>query len=53
MRRNVILTLARMWQTVTTGEITSKMSAEWAIPLLPKEHVTLLDIARKGYRGRV
>ncbi|HDB5080486.1 DUF4111 domain-containing protein, partial [Staphylococcus aureus] len=50
--RNVILTLARMWQTVTTGEITSKdVAAEWAIPLLPKEHVTLLDIARKGYRG--
>ncbi|ALY26056.1 streptomycin 3''-adenylyltransferase [Staphylococcus aureus] len=47
--RNVILTLARMWQTVTTGEITSKdVAAEWAIPLLPKEHVTLLDIARKG-----
>ncbi|ENN42003.1 streptomycin 3''-adenylyltransferase, partial [Staphylococcus aureus M1565] len=45
--RNVILTLARMWQTVTTGEITSKdVAAEWAIPLLPKEHVTLLDIAR-------
>lgn len=50
--RNVILTLARMWQTVTTGEITSKdVAAEWAIPLLPKEHVTLLDITRKGYRG--
>ncbi|EVU54413.1 hypothetical protein U310_01856, partial [Staphylococcus aureus F89441] len=27
-----------MWQTVTTGEITSKdVAAEWAIPLLPKE----------------
>ncbi|MGZ9317137.1 aminoglycoside nucleotidyltransferase ANT(9) [Staphylococcus aureus] len=50
--RNVILTLARMWQTVTIGEIFSKdVAAEWAIPLLPKEHATLLDIARKGYRG--
>lgn len=40
-----------MWQTVTTGEISSKdIAAEQAIPLLPKEHATLLDIARKGYR---
>lgn len=39
---------------MTTGEITSKdVAAEWAMPLLPKEHVTLLDIARKGYQGSV
>lgn len=50
--RNVILTLARMWQTVTTGEISSKdVAAEWAIPLLPKENAVLLDIARKAYLG--
>lgn len=50
--RNVILTLARMWQTVTTGEISPKdVAAEWAIPRLPKEHATLLDLARKAYRG--
>ncbi|HZG17296.1 MAG TPA: aminoglycoside nucleotidyltransferase ANT(9) [Candidatus Bathyarchaeia archaeon] len=50
--RNVILTLARMWQTVTTGDISPKdMAAEWAIPLLPKEQATLLDIAKKAYRG--
>jgi aminoglycoside 9-adenylyltransferase len=50
--RNVILTLARMWQTVTTGEISPKdVAAKWAIPLLPKEHSNLMDIARKSYRG--
>src|SRR5699024_10764125 len=50
--RNVILTLARMWQTVTTGEITSKdVAVEWAILLLAKENVTLMYIARHGYRG--
>lgn len=50
--RNVILTLARMWLTVATGEISSKdIAAEWVIPQLPKEHVTLLNLARKAYRG--
>lgn len=50
--RNVILTLARMWLTVAVGEISSKdIAAEWAIPQLPKEHATLLNVARKAYRG--
>ena len=50
--RNVILTLARMWLTVAVGEISSKdLAAEWAIPKLPKEHATLLNLARKAYRG--
>lgn len=50
--RNVILTLARMWLTVAVGEISPKdAAAEWAIPRLPKEHATLLDLARKAYRG--
>ncbi len=50
--RNVILTLARMWLTVAVGEISSKdIAAEWAIPQLPEEHATLLDSARKAYRG--
>lgn len=44
--RNVILTLARMWQMMMTGEITPKdVAAAWAIPRLPKEHATLLDMA--------
>ncbi|UJL45273.1 aminoglycoside nucleotidyltransferase ANT(9) [Virgibacillus sp. NKC19-16] len=50
--RNVILTLARMWQTVAVGEISPKnVAAEWAIPRLSKEHATLLDLARKAYLG--
>ncbi|HFI0339065.1 TPA: DUF4111 domain-containing protein, partial [Streptococcus suis] len=50
--RNVILTLARMWLTASTGEIRSKdLAAEWAIPQLPYEHAILLDKARKAYLG--
>jgi len=50
--RNVILTLARMWLTVAVGEISSKdIAAEWAIPQLPIEHATLLNLARKAYHG--
>jgi len=50
--RNVILTLARMWFTAATGEISPKdVAAEWAIPRLPKEQANLLDTARKAYRG--
>jgi len=52
--RNVLLTLARMWVTVSTGEIVSKDSAaEWAIPQLPSEPAALLDLARKAYLGEV
>lgn len=50
--RNVILTLARMWVTASSGEIRSKdLAAEWAIPQLPYEHAILLDKARKAYLG--
>lgn len=50
--RNVILTLARMWLTASTGEIRSKdLAAEWAIPQLPDEHATLLNKAREAYLG--
>ncbi|ONK21351.1 adenylyltransferase [Bacillus sp. VT-16-64] len=50
--RNVILTLARMWFTASTSEISSKdQSAEWAIPQLPEYHAALLHLARKAYLG--
>lgn len=50
--RNVILTLSRMWLTVSTGEITAKdVAAEWAIARLPKEQASLVDYARSAYRG--
>lgn len=52
--RNVILTLARMWQTVTIGEISPKeVVAKWALPRLPKEYYNLLELARKAYRGEI
>lgn len=50
--RNVILTLARMWVTAATGEITSKdQSAKWVIPKLPEEHAALVELARSAYLG--
>lgn len=50
--RNVILTLARMWYTASTGEFCSKdQAAEWSIPRLPEELTPLLDQARKAYLG--
>lgn len=50
--RNVILTLARMWQTAATGEISSKdQAAEWAMSRLSGNYTSLLDIARKAYLG--
>ncbi len=49
---NVILTLARMWQTVSIGEISPKdVATKWALPRLTKETSTLLNLARKAYRG--
>lgn len=50
--RNVILTLARMWLTLATGEIATKdAAAEWAIKRLPDEQASLLDSAGKAYLG--
>ncbi|EHQ89150.1 aminoglycoside nucleotidyltransferase ANT(9) [Desulfosporosinus youngiae] len=50
--RNVILTLARMLLTASTGEIRSKdRAAEWVIPQLPPEQAALLNLAGKAYRG--
>lgn len=50
--RNVILTLARMWLTATTGDIAPKdKAAEWAMKQLPKELASLLNEARLGYLG--
>ena len=50
--RNVILTLARMWLTASTGEFSSKdLAAEWVIPQLPPEHAALLEYARRAYLG--
>ena len=50
--RNVLLTLARMWQTLTTGEFAAKnVAADWAIPRLTPETATLIAYARDAYLG--
>ena len=50
--RNVLLTLARMWFTISTGKICSKdAAAEWAISRLPQKFAMLLETARKAYLG--
>jgi aminoglycoside 9-adenylyltransferase len=50
--RNVILTLARMWVTLATGEIVSKdAAAEWALARAPADVTTALKLARDAYLG--
>jgi streptomycin 3"-adenylyltransferase len=51
--RNVVLTLARIWATVATGEIKSKdAAADWAIAQLPPQHRPVLDHAKQLYLTR-
>jgi streptomycin 3"-adenylyltransferase len=48
--RNIVLTLARVWVTVATGEIRSKdAAADWALARLPLEHRPVLARARAIY----
>jgi hypothetical protein len=50
--RNVVLTLARVWLTLVTGEIRSKAAAaDWALDRLPAEHRAVLAHARSAYLG--
>jgi predicted nucleotidyltransferase len=50
--RNTLLTLARIWMTVETGEIRSKdAAAAWALARLPDEHCAVLTRARSVYLG--
>jgi predicted nucleotidyltransferase len=50
--RNVLLTLARVWFTVQTGEIAAKeVAAAWAMARLPGERGEGLRRARAGYLG--
>ncbi|MDG9707515.1 aminoglycoside adenylyltransferase family protein [Streptomyces sp. DH10] len=51
--RNVLLTLARIWTTLTTGTIRSKdAAAEWALDRLPAGHRPVLARARAVYLGQ-
>ena len=50
--RNVLLTLARIWCTLATGEIRPKdTAAAWALERLPEEQRPALAHARAGYLG--
>ncbi|MEV7192420.1 aminoglycoside adenylyltransferase family protein [Streptomyces sp. NPDC093510] len=50
--RNVLLTLARVWTTLATGDITSKDgAADWVLPRLPARHRPVLVHARAVYLG--
>jgi aminoglycoside 9-adenylyltransferase len=52
--RNVLLTLSRMWMTVSTGEIAPKdVAADWALKRLPQPHWKLLDLGRRTYLGEI
>lgn len=48
--RNVMLTLARIWATLATGEIRPKdAAADWALARLPPDQRPVLEHARKLY----
>jgi len=50
--RNVVLTLARIWATLGTGEFHAKdAAADWALERLPDEHRAVLARARAVYLG--
>jgi streptomycin 3"-adenylyltransferase len=52
--RNVILTLARIWWTVATGQVGPKdAAADWALARLPEQHRAVLARARAIYLGDV
>ncbi|MEU7161551.1 aminoglycoside adenylyltransferase family protein [Streptomyces chrestomyceticus] len=51
--RNVVLTLARIWTTLATGEIRAKdAAADWALDHLPPRHRPVLRHARQLYLTR-
>jgi streptomycin 3"-adenylyltransferase len=50
--RNILLTMARIWQTLATGVISRKdRAAEWAQERLPSAHRRVMERARAMYLG--
>lgn len=48
--RNVLLTLARMWNTMVSEQFVSKdFAASWAINIMPSEITPILTSARDAY----
>jgi streptomycin 3"-adenylyltransferase len=51
--RNVLLTLVRMWRTLSTGDFVPKdVAAKWAMPRLDAEAAALVAHAREAYLGK-
>ncbi|MBL0950528.1 MAG: DUF4111 domain-containing protein [Pseudomonas sp.] len=49
---SVVLALARIWLTLSTGEIAAKdVAADWLLERLPAEHRPVLQTARNIYLG--
>jgi len=52
--RNVVLTLARMWTTLASGEVVPKdVAAAWVLERIPPEHRMVLELARDAYLGKL
>ncbi|KAA9001914.1 DUF4111 domain-containing protein [Affinibrenneria salicis] len=52
--RNVLLTLARMWRTASTGQfVTKDVAADWVIPQIPEQQAATLNYARRAYLGEI
>lgn len=52
--RNVLLTLARMWYTATTGKFVAKdTAATWAIQQMSDQDTSILDYARLAYLNKL
>lgn len=50
--RNIVLALARIWLTASTGRIASKdAAADWVLPRLPDDLRPVLQCARDAYLG--
>ena len=50
--RNVVLALARIWYSASTGQIAPKdVAAAWVLNYLPLEHQLVLSTARSAYLG--
>jgi streptomycin 3"-adenylyltransferase len=50
--RNVLLTFARIWNTVKTDTIRSKPAAvDWAIDCLPEKYHQVMNRAKEIYKG--
>jgi predicted nucleotidyltransferase len=51
--RNIVLTLARIWYSASTGAIAPKeVAGEWAVLRLPAAHKAVLREAQQAYLGR-